>query len=122
MSIVTPPKAQIPIGYFVMRDRDGAEQRFEVKQHPEFVRFFFDLMRRIGGTDATDNSALQAALDQAELDIDVLALDTEALQIVPDVFPPIFPPENVDGRLSAMEAELAALRTQVEGLLQGTTP
>jgi hypothetical protein len=115
MTNITSPKSNIPVGYVTVNG-----QRLEVSQHPEFVRFFFDLMRRVGGTDATDNTALQSALDQAELDIDALVLDVEAEQIAPlaQIQAQI---EFADGRVSALEAELAALRVQVQGLLMGVT-
>jgi hypothetical protein len=53
MSAITPPKAQIPVGLVVISDRE-----YEVRQHPEFVRFFFDLFRRVGGTNGTSSDEL----------------------------------------------------------------
>lgn len=53
MSAITPPKAQIPIGIVMINGRET-----EVRQHPEFVRFFFDLFRRVGGTDGTSSDEL----------------------------------------------------------------
>jgi len=112
MTNITVPKSNIPLGVV---QPDG-----RVLPSPEFVRFLFDLMRRVGGTDAPDNTALQAALDQAELDIDALVLDMEAQQVAPlaQMQAQI---ELADGRVSALEAELAALRVQVQGLMQGVT-
>lgn len=112
MTNITAPKSNIPLGIV---QPDG-----RVLPSPEFVRFLFDLMRRVGGTDATDNTALQAALDQAELDIDALVLDVEAEQIAPLAQMQV-QIELADGRVSALEAELAALRVQVQGLMQGVT-
>ena len=126
-TIITPPKAQVPIGFVTV-----AGQRLEVMQHPEFIRFFFDLLRRIGGTSAPSIDGLEAAIAQAEADIDALTLDIEGLASVPlppitqeagDVSPvPLVMPvgQNEDGRLSALEAEFAVMRDQINGLMQGT--
>lgn len=61
MSTITPPQAGIPIGYVTV-----AGQRLSVEQSPEMTRLFFDLFRRVGGTSATDNTALLAAIDEAQ--------------------------------------------------------
>lgn len=53
MSAITPPKAQIPVGLVVVNERE-----YEVRQHPEFVRFFFDLFRRVGGTNGSSSDEL----------------------------------------------------------------
>lgn len=59
MANITPPKAQVPIGLLTI-----AGQEFEVRQHPEIVRFFFDIGTRIGGTTALTNTQLQTLTEQ----------------------------------------------------------
>jgi hypothetical protein len=61
ISKITPPKAQIPVGVFVL---DG--RRIDVMQHPEFVRFFSDLFRRIGGISGASNTELLAAINSVQ--------------------------------------------------------
>jgi hypothetical protein len=46
---ITTPKANVPVGRVTING-----QTFDVAQHPEFVRFFFDLFRRTGGTSSTE--------------------------------------------------------------------
>lgn len=58
---ITPPKAQIPIGTITI---NGV--RYDVAQHPEFVRFFFDLLRRVGGSSATSNTDLASMVEQLQ--------------------------------------------------------
>lgn len=127
MSTITPPKAQVPIGYAML-----GGQRVDVMQHPEFVRFLFDIFRRIGGASGPSNEDLQDELDQAELDIitlqrDVLGLEVLPMPQEPQPFPDslepslVFPAQDQqsDGRVQALEAEVAVLRSQIEGLMQG---
>ena len=55
----------------------------DVIQHPEFVRFFFDLFRRVGGTDALSNEELLElinALDDAAVRLDALGSITGDLR------------------------------------------
>jgi hypothetical protein len=42
---ITPPKSNVPIGRVSANGVD-------VEQHPEFIRYFFDLLKRVGGTTA----------------------------------------------------------------------
>ena len=106
----------------------------QVLPSPEFVRFLFDLVRRIGGDGSSVSiDGLLASLTQAEADIDSLALDIDALSVQPlpqidapqgDVSPPALVVEqtrDADGRLSALEAEFAAMRSQIDGLMQGVS-
>lgn len=87
MTKITPPKVPVPIGRVTI-----GGQSFDVMQHPEFVRFFFDLFKRVGGTDAMGNAELYALL---------VALDDAA------------------GRLDAMGAHIGALRNAIEALQGG---
>jgi len=50
---LTPPKTPVSIGQVTI-----AGQTYDVKQSPEFVRFFFDLYRRVGGAEAVSNTDL----------------------------------------------------------------
>jgi hypothetical protein len=82
MALITTPKANIPIGTVVV---DG--RTLEVMQSTEFVRFFFDLFRRVGGTDSMSNAELEVlvgALDDAAGRLDVLAAGISALQAAHD--------------------------------------
>ncbi len=62
MRKLTPPNQRVPIGVATING-----QAVDVYQHPEFVRFFFDLFARVGQTDALTNTEL-AALSQALID------------------------------------------------------
>lgn len=69
---ITPPISRIPIGVF----EDSQGRSIDVRQHPEFVRFFFDLFGRVGGTSAMDNTQLQTlilSLDDATARLDQAA-------------------------------------------------
>lgn len=61
---LTIPKTDIPIGRLTI---DGVQ--YDVPQHPEFVRFFFDLARRVGGVTAPTNT---------DLSVHIATLDSEA--------------------------------------------
>lgn len=124
---ITTPKQFVPIGVV---QPDG-----RVLPSPEFVRFLFDIIRRIGGDGSSVSiDGLLASLTQAEAGIDALDLAVQGLQMEPlpvipevqgDVSPPVLvlPREQeADGRLSALEAEFAVMRDQINGLLQGATP
>src|SRR3954468_13014309 len=52
---ITPPKSNIPIGRV-------AANGVDVDQHPEFVRYFFDLLKRVGGTTAQTITDLMASI------------------------------------------------------------
>lgn len=58
-TIITPPKAGIPIGVVTINGK-----RVNVEQSVEFVRFFFDLMRRVGGTSSDSNAEILAKLEE----------------------------------------------------------
>lgn len=61
---ITTPKSNVPVGRVTING-----QTFDVDQHPEFVRFFYDLFRRAGGS---------AALTNIELADGTASLDSEA--------------------------------------------
>lgn len=53
MSNITPPIARIPIGIVQINGKP-----IDVQQHPEFIRFFFDLFTRVGGVTGVGNDDL----------------------------------------------------------------
>lgn len=61
---ITPPINRVPIGTVTING-----QTLEVAQHPEFVRFFFDLYTRVGGGVAPSNDEISALIDGAQLGI-----------------------------------------------------
>lgn len=112
---ITAPKQFVSIG----RAQMGSTS-VEVLPSPEFTRFLFDIVRRIGGDGSSMSiDGLVAALAQAEVEIDALQLDVEGEQIKPLIDQQAPKDEPTDGRIASLEAELATLRTQVEGLMQG---
>ena len=124
---ITTPKQFVPIG--------NAQPDGRVLPSPEFIRFLFDIIRRIGGDGSSVSiDGLLAAVTQAEADIDALDLDVQGVQmeplpVIPEVQGDVSPPamafvheQEADGRLSALEAEFAVMRDQINGLLQGATP
>lgn len=88
---LTPPMSSIPIGTAVFNG-----QRIDVQQHPEFVRFFFDLFARVGGvrgmtveellalllgepkTDPRTHEALRA-VDELRIELDSLRSSNQKL-------------------------------------------
>lgn len=75
---LTPPKAPVPIGLVMVNG-----QLVDVQQHPEFSRFFFDLFRRVGGTESISNADLYdllLSLDDASSRVDALASQIGALR------------------------------------------
>lgn len=64
MTKITPPKVPVPIGRVTI-----GGQSFDVMQHPEFVRFFFDLFKRVGGTEATSLGDLSDLIDANRLGV-----------------------------------------------------
>lgn len=111
---ITPPKQFVAIGSALV-----GGSSVEVLPSPEFVRFLFDVVRRIGGAGSSMSvDGLVEAITRAELDIDALQLDVEAEQIKPIPEQPMQAVESVDGRVASLEAEIAVLRSQIDGILQ----
>lgn len=101
---VTPPNASIPVGLIEL---DG--QRIEVKQHPEFVRFFFDLFTRAGGVSALTNTELQT-LAQSLIDAGAMPVSNpEAQEALRGV-------EDLRQQLSSLRGDNDRLRAEVEEL------
>lgn len=61
---ITPPISRVPIGTVTING-----QTLDVAQHPEFVRFFFDLFTRVGGGVAPSNDEISASVDGAQLGV-----------------------------------------------------
>lgn len=106
---VTPPNASIPVGLIEMGGK-----RIEVKQHPEFVRFFFDLFARIGGVSALTNTELEA-LAQALIDAGAVPASSpeaqEALRGVEDLRQQL---SSLRGDNDRLRSELDELRSLIE--------
>lgn len=116
---ITPPKASIPVGSVTI---NGI--KYDVPQHPEFVRFFYDFFRRIGGTDGSSSEQLQTQIDglsfsPTEQDTSPQDAGIRALGLLPP-YPEATPQEQrSDGRIEALEAEVQRLSVIVNGLTMG---
>lgn len=109
---ITNPKAQIPVGTVTI---DGMP--YDVAQHPEFVRFFFDLFRRVGSTEALTNNDLQTLIEH--LDSEALMPKTDplaqqAMQAIDELRNEVSSArsdcDNLRALLGEREAELAAIK------------
>ena len=67
MSTITAPKAPVHIGSVSI-----GGQRHDVIPHPEYLRFFFDLLRRVGGT--TGGIVDDVARERAQRALDSIGL------------------------------------------------
>lgn len=123
MPRITPPKADIPIGHITI-----AGQRLDVEQSSEFVRFFEDFFKRVGGTLAPSNADLDSSLNDLTIapasisDTSVLETRLRAIEQRPEPAAALDADTVQDGRIEQLQAEVDRLRQIVEGLLQGTTP
>jgi hypothetical protein len=103
---ITPPTARIPIGTVLINGRS-----VDVQQHPEFVRFFFDLFARVGSTAALSNTELEA-MAQALLDAGPQATSSveaaEAMRAVDEVRNEIDSLRSSNQRLVGLVEQLAA--------------
>lgn len=96
-STITVPKSNIPIGSLTI-----AGVVYDVPQHPEFARFCYDLVKRVGGVTAQTNN---------DLSIDIQTLDSEAQM-----------PRSDPGAQEALRAvdelrnEFASLRSDCDSL------
>lgn len=116
---VTPPKNTVPVGRVTI-----GGQTFDVQQHPEFVRFFYDLFKRAGGTSAKTNTELEA--DQTETDNLEPALYNAPVppMFADDLMAPVavdpLPLDDMSSaRLEAAEAQIAQLFKLVNDLQSG---
>lgn len=117
MSSVTQPRLGIAVGRVNVNG-----QWLEVETSPEYLRFFFDLLRRVGGpTGASTNDLTLSQFEDAgipEIHADLYALRSELwtmpqpVQTVAD--DPLLPQD--------LREEVEALRARITALEQGTTP
>lgn len=98
MALITTPKANIPIGIVTIQGRE-----FNVTQHPEFVRFFFDLFRRVGGTSGSGSD-----------DIESLAFDAQARD--PGVKEALTAIDELRNENENLRGDVTMLRAQIEEL------
>ena len=98
---ITPPMSQIPIGTVAMGDRV-----LEVKQHPEFTRFFFDLFARVGGVQSWNVEDLMLAPTPDQT-------DTALIQQPADLANQIAQLREQLATQGDIETQLAQLREQV---------
>jgi hypothetical protein len=96
MSTVTPPRNGIPIGWTIV---NGVRTKVEVE--PEYLRFFFSIFLRGGGTVGSSNSEIEAsAFDDAGVE----DLKIKAAQLSDEM--PVF----------TGHADIDALRSRVDAL------
>ena len=129
MANITPPKNAVPVGRVTING-----QTFDVQQHPEFVRFFFDLFQRVGGTSALSNTDLAAlteinafapmpAFDASSQFEDVILappfIQSPERDVVAPNYEPALQPDDSNGRLQALEAEVTRLARTIHDLQIG---
>lgn len=102
MALITPPKANIPIGVVVIQG-----QEFPVQQHPEITRFFFDLFRRVGGGSGSGNSDIEA------MAFDALASDPGVKQALTAIDELRNENDNLRGDVSMLRAQIEELRALI---------
>lgn len=109
MTKITAPKVPVPIGRVTV---NGVT--LDVIQHPEFVRFIFDLVRRVGGTEALTNTELEA-LAQALIDAGAVPSSSpeaqEALRGVEELRQAL---ASLRGDNDRLRRDVEELRAQVE--------
>lgn len=101
---ITSPKAHIPIGRVTV---GGVE--YDVPQHPEFVRFFFDLFRRAGSTEALTNTDLQTLIEHLDSEALMPKTDPVAQQATQAI-------DELRNELSSIRSEYSTLRARLEQL------
>jgi hypothetical protein len=114
-SNITTPKNNVPVG----RVSIGG-QTYDVAQHPEFVRFFFDLFRRVGGTGGSSNTDLQSSIDELTSEIGFLPPRVPQMPLPDDLQPryePLPGPDDLSSaRMEALEAEVARMGRLINDL------
>lgn len=115
-SSITTPKMNVPIGRVMV-----GGQSYDVDQHPEFVRFFFDLFRRAGGTTAQTNVEISGSLSALDSDAQMARSDPiaqEAMRAVDELrneFSSLRSDcDSLRGQIADRDAELAAMRAALD--------
>lgn len=110
---LTTPKNNVPVGRVTIQG-----QTFDVEQHPEFVRFFFDLFRRTGGNTAPTNNDLSTHIATLDSEAQMPRSDTvsqEAMRAVDELRNEISSMrsdcDSLRGQLADVEAQFAGLRS-----------
>lgn len=111
MSTLLPPRPSINLV-----DANGKMTR-------PWTIYFDDVFRRLGGSVAPDLGELEAMISQlpdtsAAIESRIAIAESYASQL-PQAQPEARQESAADGQLQALQAEVAALRGIVEGLLQG---
>ena len=60
-TVITAPKTPVHLGSISI-----GTQTYNVIPHPEYMRFFFDLMRRVGGVNGVSNGELLTRYEQLQ--------------------------------------------------------
>jgi hypothetical protein len=112
---ITPPKNVVPVGRVTI-----GNATYDVVQHPEFVRFFFDLFRRVGGTSGPSNTDLQTLIDELSSEIGFSPPPVPQLPFPDDLRPryePLPGPDDLSSaRMEALEAEVARMGRLINDL------
>jgi hypothetical protein len=94
--------------------------RTMVEIEPEYLRFFFSLFERGGGTNAPSNTDISAsAFEDAGIEEIKATLYSQAAEfgLDPVVIIPE-PPPDVSAELASLRAELDLLRNRIDGIEQ----
>lgn len=98
---LTTPKANVPVGRVTING-----QTFDVAQHPEFVRFFFDLFRRAGGVTAPTNNDLSTHIATLDSEAQMPRSDTVSQEAMRAV-------DELRNEFSSMRNDCDSLRAQL---------
>ena len=100
-SKVTPPKNIVPVGTVTI-----AGVSYDVAQHPEFVRFFDDLVRRAGGITAPTNTELSTHIATLDSEAQMPRSDPGAQEALRAV-------DELRNEFSSLRNDCDALRSQI---------
>ncbi len=113
---LTTPKENVPIGSVSVGGQSAT-----VTLSPEYLRFFFDLVRRVGGTKAQTNTDLSTHMDEQDSEAAMSRSDlsaVEALRAVDELRNQFASLRNdcdqLRSQLADRDAELAGLRTVLD--------
>ena len=98
---LTIPKANVPIGRVTIGGID-----YDVAQHPEFVRLFFDFARRVGGTTAPTNNELSGHVETLDSDAQMSRSDPSAQEALRAV-------DELRNEIASLRSDCDGLRSQI---------